>query len=178
MSRIQPLQTDKADATTAATLKAVEAKLRVLPNMFTTMAHAPAVLNGYLQLSESLSRGSLNARQREMIALAVAEANQCEYCLSAHAALGKLAGLNPQDIDLARSGSAVSNVDAAVLRLALHIVDTRGGVSDAELEAARAAGLNDKEILEVVGQVAVNVLTNYVNRLADTETDFPLVKLK
>lgn len=178
MSRIRPLQTDKADATTAATLKAVEAKLRVLPNMFATMAHAPAVLNGYLQLSESLSRGSLNARQREMIALAVAEANQCEYCLSAHAALGKLAGLNPQDIDLARSGSAVSNVDAAALRLALHIVDTRGGVSDTELEAARAAGLNDKEILEVVGQVAVNVLTNYVNRLADTEIDFPLVKLK
>ncbi|HCB39492.1 MAG TPA: alkylhydroperoxidase, partial [Gammaproteobacteria bacterium] len=83
MTRIQPVLLDNADAKTAATLKAVQAKLGVLPNMFTTLAHAPAVLTGYLQLSESLSQGCLNARQREMIAIAVAQENHCEYCLSA-----------------------------------------------------------------------------------------------
>ncbi len=177
MTRIQPVLLDNADAKTAATLKAVQAKLGVLPNMFTTLAHAPAVLTGYLQLSESLSQGCLNARQREMIAIAVAQENHCEYCLSAHAALGKGAGLSDEDVARARDGIAIEAADAAIVRLALRITADRGGIADEDLSAARAQGLDDGLILEVVGQVALNTLTNYVNRVAGTEVDFPLLKL-
>ena len=177
MPRIQPVVTDNTDAKTAATLKAVQAKLGVLPNMFTTLAHAPAVLTGYLQLSESLSQGCLNARQREMIAIAVAQENHCEYCLSAHAALGKGAGLSDEDVARARDGIAIEAADAAIVRLALRITAARGGIADEDLSAARAQGLDDGLILEVVGQVALNTLTNYVNRVAGTEVDFPLLKL-
>jgi len=177
MPRIQPVTNDQTDAKTAATLKAVQSKLGVLPNMFTTLAQAPAVLTGYLQLSEHLSQGHLNARQREMIAIAVAQENLCEYCLSAHAALGKGAGLSDEDIARARDGAADDSVDAAILRLALRITAARGGISDEDLAAGREDGLDDGLILEVVGQVALNVLTNYINRVAGTEIDFPLLKL-
>lgn len=177
MPRIQPVLVEQTDAKTAATLKAVQSKLGVLPNMFTTLAHAPAVLTGYLQLSETLGQGRLNARQREMVAIAVAQQNHCEYCLSAHAALGKGAGLTDGDIERARDGAAIEELDAAILRLAQRVTAARGGVTDDDIAASRLDGLDDGLILEVVGQVALNTLTNYVNRVAGTVVDFPLLKL-
>ncbi|HCB40072.1 MAG TPA: alkylhydroperoxidase, partial [Gammaproteobacteria bacterium] len=101
----------------------------------------------------------------------------CEYCLSAHAALGKGAGLSDEDVARARDGIAIEAADAAIVRLALRITAARGGIADEDLSAARAQGLDDGLILEVVGQVALNTLTNYVNRVAGTEVDFPLLKL-
>lgn len=177
MPRIQPVSPQQTDAKTTATLKAVQAKLGVLPNMFSTMAQAPALLTGYLQLSEAMSQGRLNARQREMIAIAVAQENQCEYCLSAHATIGKGAGLSDGDIERARAGKAANELDTAIARLALSIAKNRGVVSDADLTSARQAGVDDSQILEIVGHVALNTLTNYVNHIAGTEVDFPLMKL-
>lgn len=177
MPRIIPLEPHQADRTVAATLKGVKAKLGTLPNLFTTLARAPAALNGYLQLSETLSRGQLTPRQREMIAIVVAQANACAYCLAAHIAIGQGVGLNDEDIERARHGGAVDARDDAIAELALWIVRSRGDVNDRDLEAARQAGLDDGLIIEIVAQVALNVLTNYVNRVAGTELDFPAVDL-
>lgn len=175
MPRIQPINLDQADAKTAATLKGVKAKLGILPNLFTTLAQAPAALNGYLHLSESLIQGRLSPRQREMIAIALAQENACGYCLSAHAAIGQGVGLNNEDIKLARQGGARDRIDDAVTDLALTIVQSRADISDSALAAARHAGLDDGLIIEIIAHVALNVLTNYVNRVADTEVDFPNV---
>lgn len=177
MPRILPLKPDQIDAKTAATLKAVKAKLGILPNLFTTLARAPAALNGYLQLSEALGQGRLTARQREMIAIAVAQENACLYCLSAHCAMGQGSGLSDDDIERARQGGAQDTRDDAVTELALRIVQSRADVSDSTLAAARQAGLNDGLIIEIIAHVALNVLTNYVNRIAGTDVDFPVVDL-
>ena len=177
MPRILPVNPDQTDAKTAATLKAVKTKLGMLPNLFTTLAHAPAALDGYLQLSESLSRGRLSARQREMIAIAVAQANACAYCLSAHAAIGQGVGLSNEDIERARHGGARDPKDEAVTELALRIVQSRADIGDSTVAAARQSGLDDGLIIEIIAHVALNVLTNYVNRVADTVVDFPVVDL-
>jgi uncharacterized peroxidase-related enzyme len=177
MPRILPINLDQTDAKTAATLKAVKGKLGILPNLFTTLAQAPAALNGYLQLSESLSQGHLSARQREMIAIAVAQENACAYCLSAHAAIGQGVGLSEEDIDRARHGGARDRMDDAVTELALRIVQSRADLSDSTLFAARQSGLDDGLIIEIIAHVALNVLTNYVNRIAGTDVDFPVVDL-
>ncbi len=177
MPRIDPVTPDKTDAKTAATLKGVQAKLGVVPNLFITLARAPAALDGYLNFSEALAKGRLTARQRELIAIAIAQENECEYCLSAHSAIGQRVGLNGRDIQQARLGGAIDPENTAVIRLALAIVRSRGNVSDADLEAARRAGLDDGLIIEITATVALNVLTNYVNRVAATEVDFPLVSL-
>jgi uncharacterized peroxidase-related enzyme len=177
MPRIHPVTPEQTDAKTAAMLKAVKAKLGMLPNLFTTLARAPAALSGYLQLSEVLSQGRLTPRQREMIALAVAQENACGYCLSAHAAIGQGVGLSNDDIERARHGGAQNAVDDAVTELALRIVQSRADISDSTLAAARQAGLDDGLIIEIIAHVALNVLTNYVNRAAGTEVDFPVVDL-
>ncbi|WP_275097970.1 carboxymuconolactone decarboxylase family protein [Sedimenticola hydrogenitrophicus] len=177
MSRITPIPVEQTDAATAATLRAVQAKLGALPNMFTTFAHAPAALQGYLQLSEALAGGRLSARQRELVAIAVAQENGCEYCLSAHAALGKGAGLQEPAIRQAREGQAEDPLDAAILKLVLTITRNRGGISDGDLAAARATGLDDALVVEVISNIALNVMTNYLNRVAGTEVDFPRVTL-
>ena len=117
----------------------------------------------------------LTAAQREIVALAVAQYNSCHYCLSAHTLLGKGAGLSPEAIRAARLGKGQDPLDDAIATLALRIVETRGQVSDSDLSAARLAGLDDARIVEIVGNVAHNVLTNFMNNVAQTKIDFPVV---
>lgn len=178
MSYIPPADRTQLDAATNAALDGVKATLGSVPNMFLTFAHTPVALNAYNQLSGVAAHGKLNAKQREQIALAVGEANGCAYCVAAHGAIGKLVGLNPVQIDLARGAQAENPRDAAVLTLARRIVETRGHVPTTELDAFKAAGFGDADILEVLVNVVLNIYTNYTNHLARTDVDFPVVERK
>jgi len=176
MPRITPLNPDTTTGKAKDLLGAVQAKLGRVPNMMATMAHSPAVLDGYLKFAGALDTGALHLKTRQAIALTIAEANSCDYCLSAHTAIGKGAGLTDADITSARAASASDPKLKAILALARAINDTRGKVTDADLKSARAAGLTDPEITEVAAHVALNVFTNYFNRLTDPVIDFPQVK--
>jgi uncharacterized peroxidase-related enzyme len=178
MPRIAPIDATRADVGLQATLSAVKAKIGLVPNLFSTFAQSPAVLDGYLALSNALGKGVLTAAQREIVALAVAQANECSYCLSAHTLLGKGAGLSPEGIRKAREGRAESAFDDAVASLARRVVETRGRLSDANLTAVRSAGLSDAHIVEVIANVAINTLTNYTNNVAQTDIDFPKVDVE
>ncbi len=177
MPRIAPIELAAADTGVQATLGAVKAKIGMVPNLLSTFAHAPAALNGYLALSDALGSGTLTARQREIIALVTAQSNGCQYCLSAHTLGGKGAGLSPAGIVLARRGQAEDALDNAVAALAKTIVEARGHLTDAQLAEARLAGLDDARITEIVGNVALNVMTNFMNNVAHTDIDFPKVEL-
>ena len=160
-------------------LHAVEKQLGVVPNLFRVVGNSPAALEGYLGLNGALGKGELEAATRERIALAVAEVNACDYCLSAHTYLGKnLAKLSEAEIAANRDGmSSDSKADAAV-RFAVKLVKARGHVSDADVQAVKKAGYNDAQVIEIVLHVALNTLTNYVNEVAKTEIDFPVVTAK
>lgn len=174
MSRIKPVQQTTHDGVRRS-FDAVEKQLGIVPNMMRTLAQSPRVLEGYLALSGALSRGLLPAALQEQIALAIAEANACNYCLSAHSALGRRAGLTDEQLAASREGRAADAKADAALRFALAVLHHRGAVSDEELAHVRAAGFSDAAIAELIAHVAVNVLTNYFNRAADTEIDFPVV---
>ena len=175
MPRIAPIDAAKSDAGVQATLSAVKAKIGMVPNLFSTFAQSPAVLTGYLALSDALGNGVLTAKQREIVALAVAQANECHYCLSAHTLMGEGAGLSADAIRKAREGKAESAIDNSVAVFARRVVETRGRVADADLAAARSAGLDEARIVEVIAGVAINVFTNYTNNVAQTDIDFPKV---
>ena len=149
----------------------------MLPNLFATFAHSPAVLNAYLAFGAALENGRLNAAQRETVALAVGQANRCHYCLSAHTLMGKGAGLSDAAIQDARQGTADNQIDKALAELARKITLQRGQLSDDDLTSARDAGLDDGQIIEVIANVAHNTLTNYTNHIAETSVDFPLVSV-
>lgn len=177
MARIQPINRNEASGQLATTLDAVKAKIGVVPNLFGTFAQSPAVLNAYLGFSEALTHGNLTAKQREVIALAVGQTNSCQYCVSAHALLGKGAGLSPEAIKDARSGISTDPLNDALAKLAIKIVSQRGVLSDADLSEARSNGITDALVVEVIAHVALNTLTNYTNHIAATEIDFPVVQL-
>jgi len=176
-SRLTAVDPAASEGKANTLLAGVKGKMGVVPNMMKTMAHSPALLEGYLAFSGALAKGVLPAVVREQLALVVSQANGCEYCLSAHTLFAGRAGLSSEEISWAREGVSNDPKTQAVLSLALNIVDARGNVSDEQLEDAREAGLSDAEIAEVVGHVALSTLTNYFNNFAHTEVDFPRVPI-
>ena len=158
-------------------LDGVQKALGVTPNLMRTMANAPSVLDGYLAFSGALRGGSLSAAAREAVALAVAGENACGYCASAHTFLAGKAGVATDELARNLAGTSGNPKTAAALALARRIVATRGQVADGDLAAARAAGFDDGAIAEIVALVALNVLTNYLNNVAQTSIDFPVVAL-
>jgi uncharacterized peroxidase-related enzyme len=171
-------QIDPATATgeRATVFADVEKTLGAVPNLTRVMANSPALLRGWLALRRELDGGVLPAAVRERLALATAEYNACEYCLSAHTYTGaRVAKIDRAELDAARSATSRDPHIAALLALSDGVVRARGGVDEAALAQARAAGVSDAEIVELVGNVALNVLTNYLNNLAHTEVDFPPV---
>ena len=160
-------------------LHAVEKQLGVVPNLFRVVGNSPAALEGYLGLNGALGKGELEAATRERIALAVAEVNACDYCLSAHTYLGKnLAKLSEAEIAANRDGMSTDSKADAAVRFAVKLVKARGHVSDADVQAVKKAGYNDAQVIEIVLHVALNTLTNYVNEVAKTEIDFPVLTAK
>ena len=174
-----PASIEASPAAAQPLLQAVKKQLGVVPNMFRLVATSPAALEGYLGLNGALAKGALEAPTRERIALAVAEINGCDYCLSAHSYLGKnLAKLSDVEIAANRNGgSGDAKADAAV-GFAVKLVKARGHVTDADIKAVKDAGYNDAQLIEIVLHVALNTLTNYVNEVAKTEIDFPVVTAK
>ena len=175
MNRVAQLDPTQATGKTRELFDAVEARLGSVPNIFRVFGNAPAALEGYLSFCGALAGGVLTDRVREQIALVVAEINYCEYSLSAHIYLGGMAGLDEREIADARRVSAADGHTSAILSLARGIAVQRGALGDAELKAARAAGVTDAEIVETVANVALNILTNYLNHVAHTVVDFPEV---
>lgn len=178
MSRIPtPVSITEAPEASRPALEAVNKQLGSVPNLFRITATSPATLSGYLSLNSALAGGSLSAQNRERIALAVAEVNGCQYCLAAHQYLGtNLARLSSDEIEANRRGTSTNTTAAAAVEFAVKVVRNRGQVSDADLQAVREAGFTDAEIVEIVGHVALNTLTNYLNEVLGTEIDFPTVK--
>lgn len=174
MPRIHPVDQNNADSKTVNLLTTVEKKMGRVPNIIATMANSPAVAQAYLGFSQSLSTGQLPARLREQIALVVGEANNCGYCVAAHTALGKGAGLTEAETCDARRAIAQDEQEQAALQFARTIVNERGWVSDDDVQRVREAGYNDGQIAEIVANVALNLFTNYFNHVAGTEVDFPV----
>lgn len=177
MSRLNiPATIDAAPEATRPALEAVKKQLGVVPNLYRLLASSPAALNGYLALSEALGKGQLDLKTRGRVALTVAEANGCDYCLSAHTFIGKnLLHLDEAELNANRDATSGDPKAAAALRFTAQVVRQRGHVSDAELEAVRAAGFSQAEVLELVLHATLNTLTNYVNTIAKTDIDFPVV---
>lgn len=176
MSRLTPIDPAQASGETRELLEATQRTLGVIPNMARVLASSPAALKAWLESLRALAGGTLDPGLRERIALGVAEANECGYCLSAHTYVAKhVTHLSDDAIQESRQlSSSNPRVDAA-LSFAQAVLETRGGVSDNDVEQVRAAGYSDGEIAEIVVHIALNVLTNYFNKVADTDIDFPHV---
>lgn len=177
MSRIPtPATIEDAPEASRPVLEAIQKQIGSVPNIFRLVSNSPAALNGLTSLQGALGKGKLAPATRERIALTMAEANGCDYCLSAHTYTGtKFAKLDENEIDANRRGTSNDPKAAAAVEFARALVDARGSVPAGEIEKVRAAGYSDAEILEIIAHVALNTFTNYVNEALGTEIDFPRI---
>ena len=178
MTNFAPIEPETATGQAAELLTQVKNTLGLVPNMTKVMANSPALLKAYLALSGAVGGGVLPAGVRERLAISTAQLNGCEYCLSAHTYIGaNIAKVDTAELDAARDARSDDPHIAALLRLSDEIAENNGDVSREDLRAAREHGVSDEEIGEVVANLALNVLTNYFNLLADVDNDWPVVSL-
>lgn len=178
MQRIPRIDPTHAPAKTQDLLAQVRKQMGGVPNLVATLAQSPAALTGYLGFANGVAGGGLSRAEREQISIAVAGANACDYCASAHTLAGKGAGLSPKELKLNLTGESGDPRTAAMLGFAREVVRARGHVSDQALAAVAEAGFDHEAVVEIVANVALNVFTNYFNHIAGTEIDFPHVDTK
>jgi len=178
MSRLVQITDNDASPKAAELLSAIKSKIGMVPNLYRVLASQPAALEATLQFGETLSKGSFDPQTRDAIALSVAGANDCDYCASAHSAISK--GLKVDNVEIANRlrGKSTDPKINAILTFANAVVEKRGFADDSDLKAARDAGLDDGEIVETIANVVANILTNYINHVAQTDIDFPAVSAK
>jgi uncharacterized peroxidase-related enzyme len=178
MSRVPLIERAHASGDTRAVLDQVQAAFGVTPHMFRATANSPAALKAMWGFFGALGGGSLPAKLGEQIAVAVADRNACHYCLAAHTALGRKAGASADEMAAAQLGESSDPRSGSALRFALQLVESRGQVDAAQVQALRHAGFDDAQVVEIIAHVALNLFTNYLNVALDVPVDFPGVKFK
>lgn len=174
MTRVQPVTPEKAQPAVKEIYSSLEKKLGKVPNIFQNLGNSAAVLKGFLGFSDAVNQTSLNPKVREEIALIVGQTNQCNYCLSAHTATAKMAGIKEQDIMMARKGESQDPKTSAILHFAKTVVEKRGNVTDQDVASLKSKGVSDAELVEIIMTISVNMFTNYFNLITDPKIDFPV----
>ncbi|MCC4118750.1 peroxidase-related enzyme [Aromatoleum toluclasticum] len=178
MARINVVTHETANVEQKALFDVIQSRLGIVPNFLKVFANSPEALKAFLGLHGIANAGSLDAPTRERIALALAQQNACQYCLSAHTAIGRKAGLDNAEIEANRAGSSQDAKAAAAVRFARALVAHSGEVTSAELADVRNAGYGDAEIVEIITHVGMNILTNILGKASRVDIDFPQVELR
>lgn len=178
MPRVNLVDPATAAADAKALLDEIKSAFGTAPNMFRAVANSPAALKSMWGAFGALGSGTLGAKLGEKIAVAVADRDACSYCLAAHTLLGKNAGASGDEMADAQAGRSSDPKTAAALAFALKLVENRGQVANADVQALRAAGFDDSQIVEIIAHVALNLFTNYINIALDVPVDFPSVKFR
>ena len=178
MSRINLVTSEQATEEQQGLFDAIEQHLGMVPNFLKVFANSPAALRAFLGLHGIANEGDLDLQTRERIALGLAEQNACEYCVSAHTAIGRKAGLSTAEMDKNRAGGSQDAKASVAVKFARSLAEHNGAVTTAELLEIRNAGYSDAEIVEIITHVGMNVLTNILGKASRVEIDFPKVELQ
>lgn len=178
MSRIQLIDPAQTTGERKLVLDQIQGAFGATPAMFRAVANSTAALKSMWGSFAALGAGVIPAKLGEQIAVAVADSNDCEYCLAAHTALGRKAGATAAEMAAAQQGESADPQTAAALRFALKLVKERAQLNDADVQALRDVGFDDGQVVEILAHVALNLFTNYVNVAFAVPVDFPAVKLR
>ncbi|MEU6040696.1 carboxymuconolactone decarboxylase family protein [Actinomadura sp. NPDC047616] len=169
MSNLPALTPDEAPAKSRDILNDIIGRHGSVGPMVSTMAHSPALLQGYLDLSRAMKRTKIPRALSEKISLAVQEQIGCGLCLAAHTEAGRAAGLTDTDIALARQGTATDAREAALVAFAVRVLTEPASLTGDDIALLRAHGWSDRVIAEIPGLVSLNLLTGAFNLVAGLE---------
>lgn len=173
MKNLEVLTYENASAESQQIFDQLKEKVGKVPNVYAAIGNSSKALGGLLGLADTLSKGEFSAKEIEAVALAVAEANACDYCLAAHTTVGKMQGFTEDETVAIRTGEIKDERLKALSDLAKAITVSRGRPDQNLINAFHTAGYSKAALAELIGLVAVNTITNYTNHLADTAIDFP-----
>ncbi len=173
MKNLEVLTPETASDSSRELFAAIKGKIGMLPNVYATIGHSAPALKATLGIQDALSNGAFSDKEREVVALAVAQANECEYCLAAHTAVGKGLGLSQEDTVAIRTGEVNDTRLRALSVLAYAITASRGYPGQEKIDAFFNAGFSRAALSELIVLVAMNTITNYTNHIAGTPIDFP-----
>ncbi|AYV12232.1 MULTISPECIES: carboxymuconolactone decarboxylase family protein [Shewanella] len=179
MERLTKCTLDNADELAKPILQEIKSRYGMIPNFYSALGINGAVMKGYLEFEANLEEHSLlSLAQREMISLAVANYNGCEYCVSGHSFSGKRAGLSPDACIKAQQGKADNREDQLLLDVALALLQHRGKLPDSLLTACLDAGISEAKVMQVCAWSGLNNFSNWVNNTVQPKIDFPRVPLQ
>jgi uncharacterized peroxidase-related enzyme len=178
MTRLNSQSVAQATGRTAELFSVIKTAFGAVPNAFADIGtNSPAALEAALAIDSTLSKGSLTTQDIEVIKLAISEQTGCDYCLAAHTVIGRGVGLSKEQILAARHGDASSGnakLDA-LASFARILYQTRGTLPAEHVEAIKAVGYSDTQIVEILLAISSSIFTNYFNRVNDTVIEFPKV---
>ena len=158
-------------------LEGAIAKVGFVPNLYATMATAPALLEGYQTLAGIFAKTNLSETEQQVILMTNNVLNGCEYCMAAHTTLSQGAGVAEDVIATLRDSTPLPDAKLEALRTFATVVNqTRGYPADADIQALLDAGYTKQTVLEVVLGTALKVLSNYTNHMATTPVDDAFAK--
>lgn len=173
MKTLKALKSEQVDESTREVFAAINQKVGMLPNLYAAMGNSPKLLQGFLAFEATLKEGSFSNKENEAIALAVSQANNCQYCLAAHTAIGKMNGYSELDVIEIRKGTIADNKLNALITLAVELTEKRGKASQESIDSFLSEGYTHKAFAELIGMVAIRSITNYIFSNGDFDIDFP-----
>ncbi|RKX71652.1 carboxymuconolactone decarboxylase family protein [candidate division WOR-3 bacterium] len=174
MARIKQINPEEASSYTRKLFKRIKEAFGTIPNMFRCMGNSEMALDGFLSMNASLGAGKLGPKNMKLVILATSQLNDCEYCASAHTQMAKDAGLLTDEECLnARKLIGSDPKSDALLKFTGRVFETRGKVTDQDLEAIRQAGFSDEEIIEILATMALITFANYTSNVGEPDLDFP-----
>ena len=176
MKVLKALTKEQASKQTKEIFDKIQQNVGRVPNLYAAMGNSANLLSGFLDFSETLSKGIFSKKEQEAIALAVSQSNGCAYCLSAHSELGKMAGFSEKEILELREGTSANKKLNALTNLALEMTENKGKASSEAISRFFSTGYDETAFAELIGLVSLRIITNYIFSNGDFEIDFPKAK--
>jgi uncharacterized peroxidase-related enzyme len=161
-----------ADPQSAAILDQVQKAWGFVPNLHRVLAESPAAIEAYGTLWGIAEKTGFTAEERNIAYLAIIYENECTYCMAGHTNLSRMAKVDDASIAAVRNGTPIADPRLEALRrFAATITRNRGVATPAEIAAFKAAGYDNRAMLDVLVLAATKLISNYTNHLADTPND-------
>jgi alkylhydroperoxidase family enzyme len=177
MPTLKPVDLETVSEKSQQLLRAIEQRVGSSSNMLRIMANSPAILETYVHFNCAFEKAYMPPKLRLLITMAVSQVMSCEYTLSIAATIGIRQGLSVEELEAARHAESNDPKIACALRFAARVVEQHGGIEPFEVDGLHQAGYSDEEIVEIIAAIALNLFRIYFNLIAQTEVDFPLVRV-
>ncbi len=173
MPRLNTVAPDQAEGQVKEIYDDLTKKKGKVFNIFQGMGNSAAALKAYLSMNAALAEGELSPKDREVVYLAVSQGNGCDYCLAAHTLISKGAGFSEEEVVSIRQGNPTDANHQALLKFVKQVIDAKGFVDDADIQAVQDAGYTDGQIAESIAFIGLATYSNLFNHVYGTELDFP-----